>query len=370
MRFLFFPGGSYIGGQETVTLALMRELIAEGHPCFAIVSGWNDGQYPAKLRAADIPYRSLKLGRLYLSRPLWTLDGLINLPRGTWQLREVVRIFQPDVMVLTGIEFAWTVSHVAPRSVPFVMHLHTAPSERWGKRSGRYILGKAKGVIGVSEFVCDLLVRMTRSGLPVRTVRNAVPLTQGLLRHPSPKLRVGIVGQLTSQKRHNILVEAIGLLDHEQRERIEVCIYGANTTPFSIDIGQQIERANLARHFRWMGFVSSQADIYENLDVVIAPAVDEAFGMTVAEAGSYGLPVIAAKSGGFPEIVLDGVTGLLVPPDDPKALAQALERLLDEDLRAVLGERARRHIASNFTVKAMAEKYVAAIEAFGVRGAT
>jgi glycosyltransferase involved in cell wall biosynthesis len=101
---------------------------------------------------------------------------------------------------------------------------------------------------------------------------------------------------------------------------------------------------------------------------VVAPAVDEAFGMTVAEAGSFGLPVIAARSGGFPEIVEDGVTGLLVPPDDPKALAQALERLLDGKLRASLGERARQHIASNFTVKAMAEKFVAAIESFGAHG--
>ena len=84
--------------------------------------------------------------------------------------------------------------------------------------------------------------------------------------------------------------------------------------------------------------------------------------MTVLEAGSHGLPVVATRSGGHPEMVQDGVTGLLVPPDDPKALAQALERLLDESLRASLGERARRHISSNFTVKAMAEKYVAAIE--------
>jgi glycosyltransferase involved in cell wall biosynthesis len=67
-------------------------------------------------------------------------------------------------------------------------------------------------------------------------------------------------------------------------------------------------------------------------------------------------------------MVVDGVTGLLVPPDDPKSLAQALQRMFDADLRASLGEAARGHVASNFTVKEMAEKYVAAIESFGVRG--
>jgi glycosyltransferase involved in cell wall biosynthesis len=322
------------------------------------------------LAKSDIPFASIKLGRIYVTRPLWTLDGLMNLPRAIEQLREVFRAFRPDVMVLTGIEFAWTVIHVAPKSVPFVMHLHTAPSGRWGTRSGQYVLARARGVMVVSEFVRGLLMPMVRSDLPVRTIHNGVLVAQPFSRPTFPKLRVGIVGQLTSQKRHNVLVEAIGLLDHKQREMIEVYVYGANTTPFSEDIDRKVRKANFADHFRWMGFVPSQVDIYGNLDVLVAPAVDEAFGMTVAEAGSFGLPVAAAKSGGFPEIVQDGVTGLLVPPDDPKALAQALERLLDEGLRASLGERARRHIASNFTVKAMAEKYVAAIEAFGVRGAS
>src|SRR5665213_1941598 len=64
MRFLFFAGGSYIGGMEIVTLTLMKELRAQGHECFAIVSGWNDGRYPAKLAEAEIPHVSLKLGRL------------------------------------------------------------------------------------------------------------------------------------------------------------------------------------------------------------------------------------------------------------------------------------------------------------------
>ncbi len=54
MRILFFPGGSFVGGVETGTLALMRELKAQGHQCYVIVSGWNDGQYPAKLAEANL----------------------------------------------------------------------------------------------------------------------------------------------------------------------------------------------------------------------------------------------------------------------------------------------------------------------------
>src|SRR5262245_38198484 len=122
MRILFFPGGSFVAGVETGSLALMRELKAQGHQCYAIVSGWNDGQYPRILAQANIPYQSIKLGRLYISKPQWTLDGLVNLPRARRQLRDVISIFRPDVMALTGVEFALTVMHVAPRAVPYIMH--------------------------------------------------------------------------------------------------------------------------------------------------------------------------------------------------------------------------------------------------------
>jgi glycosyltransferase involved in cell wall biosynthesis len=369
MRFLFFPGGSYIGGLETVTLALMRELRVQGHPCFAIVSGWNDGRYPAQLSEADIPYRSVKLGRLYFSKPLWTLDGLVNLPRAGRELRQAIEEFRPDVMVLTSVEFALTVVQVVPKSVPLAIHLHDAPNRHWRSWLGHHVLRRSNGVVAVSDFIRERVLAVPHFSLPVRTVHNGLPPASNQIpRSRSAKLRIGIVGQLLPRKRHDVLVEAVALLDRGVRDGIEVRIYGANTSPCARKIDQRIRHAGLSDCFRWMGFVSSHVDIYGNVDVVVAPAVDEPFGMTIVEAGNYGLPVVAARSGGFPEMVQDGVTGLLVPPDDPKALAQALERMLDKGLRTSLGDRARRHIASKFTVRAMAENFVAAIESFSVRG--
>lgn len=93
-----------------------------------------------------------------------------------------------------------------------------------------------------------------------------------------------------------------------------------------------------------MGFVSSQVEIYGDLDVVMAPAVGEAFGLTALEAGGWALPVIAARSGGFPETVIEGEAGLLVEPNDPADLARALQLLLRGPTeRQRLGRNARRH---------------------------
>jgi glycosyltransferase involved in cell wall biosynthesis len=80
-----------------------------------------------------------------------------------------------------------------------------------------------------------------------------------------------------------------------------------------------------------------------------------------SEAGSYGLPVVAARSGAFPELVEDDRTGLLFEPGDARALADALERLLrDAGLRRRLGEAARAHVASRFTVDAMTDRFLEA----------
>ena len=69
-----------------------------------------------------------------------------------------------------------------------------------------------------------------------------------------------------------------------------------------------------------------------------------------------------ARSGAFPEVIRDGETGLLVPPDDPEALAKALQRLIaDAELRRRLGDAARAHVAKDFTVERMADRFVAAL---------
>jgi glycosyltransferase involved in cell wall biosynthesis len=112
---------------------------------------------------------------------------------------------------------------------------------------------------------------------------------------------------------------------------------------------------------RWTGFLADRDRLYGDLDIVVAPAVDEPFGLTVAEAGSYGLPVVAARSGAFPELIEEERTGLLFEPGDATGLAQALERLVgDAALRRRLGEAARARVGARFTVENMTECFLSA----------
>jgi len=99
---------------------------------------------------------------------------------------------------------------------------------------------------------------------------------------------------------------------------------------------------------------------YERASVVACPSRREGFGMVCAEAMAHARPVVATAVGGLLDLVVDGETGVVVPPRDPPALRAALERLLaDGELRARLGAAARERIAREFAVDVLTGRLVA-----------
>ncbi|OGO50723.1 MAG: hypothetical protein A2148_01595 [Chloroflexi bacterium RBG_16_68_14] len=90
--------------------------------------------------------------------------------------------------------------------------------------------------------------------------------------------------------------------------------------------------------------------LYNQATLVVSPSLYEGFGLPAAEAMACGTPVLATTAGAFPEVIEDGVSGLLVPPGDASALADAIERLMDDaELRQRLGQEARRRIVDHFS---------------------
>ena len=98
--------------------------------------------------------------------------------------------------------------------------------------------------------------------------------------------------------------------------------------------------------------------IFLACDLFVLPSLWEGFGIALVEAMALGVPVLACRAGGVPEIVTDGQTGLLVPPGDVDALAAGLWRLLSDDaLRGSLAAKAAPDAAARFEAKSMAEQY-------------
>jgi glycosyltransferase involved in cell wall biosynthesis len=100
------------------------------------------------------------------------------------------------------------------------------------------------------------------------------------------------------------------------------------------------------------GATNKMAELQAAADVVVVPSWSEPFGLVVAEAMAARKPIVGAAAGAIPELIKDGESGLLVPPRDPPALAQAVTRLLqDQELAARLATEAQRVVRKKFTIE-------------------
>jgi sugar transferase (PEP-CTERM/EpsH1 system associated) len=182
--------------------------------------------------------------------------------------------------------------------------------------------------------------------------RNAGRDTLGLA---SRAVIVGTVGRLDPVKDHAGLVEACAAL-RAARPETELVIVGEG--PCRATVEHRIVELGLSGHVHLPGLSRAVPVLLRGFDVFVLSSLAEGISNTVLEAMATGLPVVATRVGGNPELVHDGVTGTLVTPGDPLALAAAIRAYVDDPaLRARHGEAGRRRALEHFTVDRMAEAY-------------
>lgn len=354
MKFLFFVGGWNFGGMETAYLSLMKGLKALGHQPVAIVCGWTDGIVPEMLEQAGIPYHQVRLGRIYLRNPYWTWHTLWRMPAARRRLRRLAMELRPDWVIFAELQMVLLVASLLPAKRAIYLQSEPGRLMRHGW-SARAIERRLDRFVCVSDFIARHLPADRRK---IAVVHNGVELSDAVPSAHAP-VRIGIVGRIAEQKQPLVLLEACARL---KRGGFEIHIVGVKNGAHVRDVDAKIASLGLGGAVRWIGFVADRDALYGSLDIVAAPAVDEPFGLTVPEAGSYGLPVVVARSGAFPEIVEDGVTGLMFEPGDVEGLARALQRLIDDPaLRRRLGDAGRARVAAEFTIENMAARFLAAL---------
>ncbi len=187
-------------------------------------------------------------------------------------------------------------------------------------------------------------------------------------------LKVLFVGRLEKRKGVQVLLKAIphvldavpeAVFDIVGRDTFVnsdfVSFHGNQKESFKARLIEGLPEKYRAK-VRFLGHVTDQAlaEYYRACDVFVAPSLYESFGLIYIEAMGHGKPVIGCGVGGVPEVVKDGETGLLVPPEDPQRLACGIIQLLkDPEMRREMGQKARKHAESCFTRKLMAERTVA-----------
>ena len=193
------------------------------------------------------------------------------------------------------------------------------------------------------------------------------PAATGRARLPDPMfdgedlIVIGTVGRMERVKDPLTLARAFVRLTQtvpEMRHRLRLVMVGDGTV--KPEVVACIEKAGLVGQVWLPGSLNNVHEILRGLDLFVLPSLAEGISNTILEAMASGLPVLATRTGGNPELVDDGETGSLVPPGDPDALADGmLTYVRQEAVRLQHGRRARQVAVERFSLASMVDQYAA-----------
>jgi glycosyltransferase involved in cell wall biosynthesis len=225
--------------------------------------------------------------------------------------------------------------------------------------------------LSVSDYYVPVMSRMI--GIP-RDRITVVPLGINLAGYEPRQrrgetFRVGFFARVAPEKGLHLLAEAYALLRARTagvNMRLDAAGYmNPAQEPYLVGIKQGLARAGFADEFTYHGAVDRDGKLQflHTLDVMSVPAPDEPKGVSVLEAMAVGVPVVQPRCGSFTEMVHKTGGGLLVPPDDPQALATALQNLFeDRELADRLGQRGFDGVREHYSITTSTDRLLAAYE--------
>lgn len=215
--------------------------------------------------------------------------------------------------------------------------------------------------IAISDFVKEQLIA---GGLPAQQIdvrylgidhQRFVPAAskRGQFREQfkiaSDEPVVTTVSFLNPFKNPQTIIQACGLL---VRRGVSFRLFVAGDGVLRKELESLAQKLDIADRVHWLGHVDDPRSLLQESDIFTLASTGEAFGLVLPEAMACGLPVVATRSGGIVEIVADRVTGLLVPPLNPEALADALQQLIqDARARTNMGSKGRSRVSEMFTIE-------------------
>lgn len=192
-------------------------------------------------------------------------------------------------------------------------------------------------------------------------------VVHNFMRHDSTHTHVLYVGRLDPGKGLEHLLAAMHLILLERREGMTLHLVGSGR--LETELRQQAQELQLAEHIKFHGYIAHGEELlalYRASSVFVLPSLSEGLPLVLLEAMACGVPIVATRVGGIPDIISDGVHGLLVQPGEPHALACAMRRLIvNELLRQQLRENAFAHVAQ-YTLEAQRDQMLATLQQKGL----
>ncbi len=353
-----------VGGAQRHLLHVIRNLDRERYAPEIWVGPSDPGELAPEFERAGVTVRSFGI-----DRSLWSAAALASIRRVAAELRS------RHVPIVHGYLFegnalAAVVGRLARTPVVLTSKRSLDRYARFDQRLAAIASNLLSDRVVVNAKSIGRLIREHEFCPTNKIVRipNGVPLATGLPATRPEVLRIGMVGRLGWKKGYPHALEAVALL-RTRYPNLEVEIVGDGADRAELEA--LATRLALSDTVRFLGRREDVPDLLPRWSIYALSSVIEGMPNALLEAMAAGLAVVSTTAGGCGEVVTDGETGLLVPPADPKALADALDRLLsDAPLRERLGRSARTRVLQEFSLDAMMAAmdrlYVAALARRGL----
>jgi glycosyltransferase involved in cell wall biosynthesis len=350
-----------VGGAEEMVLNLVRHLPPAFEP--VVVCIHDPGPIGEEIRRTGVAFHSLGL------TPGW------RRPADVLRLRDFLHACAPDIVhtfLLTGSLYGRFAALMAGVPVVIGTEVNIYAQKRAVHRLvERWLMRRTDAVIASAESVRDFYIRQVAADASrVSVIYNAVDFAQlqatmapasarAAFGVPDGAPVAGIIARLTEQKAHRVLFEAMA--NHPSLTPLHLLVVGDGE--LRQDLHDRAARLGLAERVHFLGARRDLGNILSAIDFFVMPSFWEGLPLSLVLAMGAGLPVIATRVAGIPEVVANGVTGMLVPPNDATALAAALAVVTeDAGLRARLGDAARAFVLPRFGVDGYVQSITALYE--------
>jgi len=347
------------GGTENQFMALARTLDRTRFDVeFACLRRW--GGFVEELEQRSIPLTEY---------PVPTFRSVTALAQQARLARHIVR---RDIQIVHAYNFYGNVFATPPARLVAPVTIASIRDRApyltaMQKRVQRYACQFADCILVNADAVRDWLIGEGYDASKISVIRNGVDLSRFDTAPPPAQLRrelglpddtplVGVISRLTRLKGLEHFLEAAAMV----RSRVPNArfLIAGETSPMDREylgeLKQYAERCGVAKDVIFTGLRRDVPAVLSSLSVSAMPSLNEALSNVVLESMAAGAPTVATRVGGTPEAIVDGVTGVLVPPADSAALANAIVHLLqDTQLATHLGLAARARIVDHFSVRRM-----------------
>jgi glycosyltransferase involved in cell wall biosynthesis len=360
MNILFLDQFADLGGAQRGLLDLIPAILQRGWSAEAAVPG--EGELPTRLRALGVKTHAIPCGP-YRAGPKGFGDVIrfaTDVPRQVARLRLIMDAARIDLLYVNGPRLLPAAALSAGKR-PLVFHAHSVLSSPWQARVAGASLGWSRAfAIACSRFVAGAFSQWVPADR-MRVVYNGVCSSPIALSYEPASQRIGFVGRIAPEKGVLAFLSAARLLLSEHPGcRFAICgaaLFGDT----SYESAVRAAAAGLPVEF--LGWREDAGTAMASMDILAVPSsAAEAGTRVILEAGAAGIPVVAYRAGGIPELVQSGITGLLVEAS-PAALAAGCSALLsDAGKRDSMGHAARIQWSERFTTERYRVEMIAALE--------